>query len=418
MSPSATVHGIARYLPPPKTQRTGTALCLSGGGYRASLFDLGAMRRLNELGILSQIDTLSSVSGGSIAAAFVAAHVADRLNGTWPEPGALVPGFDTGIAKPLRDLAGTNIRTGAALTRLNPLNIRNPNAASTVLAERYAESITKCSVAELPDRPRFIFCATDLQFRTQWVIDSGLNRQGSDVAGYQHPVPDDWTVARAVAASSCFPAVFPPMRLDLEPESLQGGSYTGMDRDDLCRDLELTDGGVFDNLGLEPVWQDHAVILASDGSPSFGPTPDLGPLWPSLRPIVTLLEQATTVRKRWLMSNYMKQVYDGAYWGIASLPSNFDPPAGTPVYPDELIENVISQVRIELDAFSPAEMAVLENHGYLMCDLAIRTHEPGIIRNPDAPVKPPYPDWMSPSRVEHALRKSHRHKLLGRGRWW
>jgi NTE family protein len=418
MSPSATVHGINTYLPPPRMQRKGAALCLSGGGYRASLFDLGAMRRLNELGILSQVDTFSSVSGGSIAAAFVAAHVAGRLDGQWPEPGELVPGFDTGIAKPLCDLAGTNIRTGAALTRLNPLNIRNPNAASNVLAERYAEAITKRSIAELPDRPRFIFCATDLQFRTQWVIDSGLNRQGSDVAGYQHPVPDDWTVARAVAASSCFPGVFPPMQLDLEPASLTGGTYDGIDRDDLCRDIELTDGGVFDNLGLEPVWQDHAVILASDGSPSFGPTPDLGPLWPSLRPIVTLLEQATTVRKRWLMSNYMKQIYDGAYWGIASLPSNFDPPPDTLVYPDDLIEHVISQVRIELDAFSPAEMAVLENHGYLMCDLAIRTHEPDLIRRPDAPLNPPHPDWINFERARRALSKSHKHKLLGRGRWW
>jgi hypothetical protein len=27
-----------RYTPPPKRQRSGTALCLSGGGYRAALF--------------------------------------------------------------------------------------------------------------------------------------------------------------------------------------------------------------------------------------------------------------------------------------------------------------------------------------------------------------------------------------------
>ena len=204
----------------------------------------------------------------------------------------LVPGFDEGIATPLRALAGQNIRTSAALTRLNPLNIRNPNAASDELAGSYTEWITKSSVAALPERPRFIFCATDLRFRTQWVIDGGLKRHGSDVVGYQQPLPDDWTVARAVAASSCFPGIFPPMRLEANAADFSGGgTYQGMDRDDLCRQLDITDGGVYDNLGLEPVWQDHAVVLVSDGSPSFGPTPDLGPVWPSIRPIVALLDR-------------------------------------------------------------------------------------------------------------------------------
>ena len=45
------------------------ALCLSGGGYRAALFHLGAVRRLNEVGLLAQFDAIASVSGGSILAA-------------------------------------------------------------------------------------------------------------------------------------------------------------------------------------------------------------------------------------------------------------------------------------------------------------------------------------------------------------
>lgn len=39
---------------------------MSGGGFRATLFHLGALRRLNELGLLKWMDTISSVSGGSI----------------------------------------------------------------------------------------------------------------------------------------------------------------------------------------------------------------------------------------------------------------------------------------------------------------------------------------------------------------
>src|SRR6266699_2742085 len=48
--------------------RPGVALCLSGGGYRAMLFHLGALWRLNELAYLPQLTRISSVSGGSITA--------------------------------------------------------------------------------------------------------------------------------------------------------------------------------------------------------------------------------------------------------------------------------------------------------------------------------------------------------------
>ena len=44
----------------------GTALCLSGGGYRAMLFHLGVLWRLNDAGMLPELDRISSVSGGSI----------------------------------------------------------------------------------------------------------------------------------------------------------------------------------------------------------------------------------------------------------------------------------------------------------------------------------------------------------------
>ena len=44
----------------------GLALCMSGGGYRAMVFHLGALIRLNEAGLLRQMRRISSVSGGSM----------------------------------------------------------------------------------------------------------------------------------------------------------------------------------------------------------------------------------------------------------------------------------------------------------------------------------------------------------------
>ena len=46
----------------------GTALALSGGGFRAMLFHVGAVWRLNELGLLRDLRRISSVSGGSLFA--------------------------------------------------------------------------------------------------------------------------------------------------------------------------------------------------------------------------------------------------------------------------------------------------------------------------------------------------------------
>ena len=46
-------------------------IAFSGGGYRAGLFHLGSIIRLNETGILSRADRISSVSGGSITSVYL-----------------------------------------------------------------------------------------------------------------------------------------------------------------------------------------------------------------------------------------------------------------------------------------------------------------------------------------------------------
>ena len=62
------------------------ALCLSGGGYRAMLFHLGTLWRLNELGYLGKLDRISSVSGGSITSGVLAAHWSEL--GVAPDTGS------------------------------------------------------------------------------------------------------------------------------------------------------------------------------------------------------------------------------------------------------------------------------------------------------------------------------------------
>src|ERR1700681_693034 len=83
----------------------GVALCLSGGGYRAMLFHLGSLWRLNELGLLPTLDRISSVSGGSI--------VAGALGLAWSkldfDAAGVARAFDAQVVAPVRKMASLTI---------------------------------------------------------------------------------------------------------------------------------------------------------------------------------------------------------------------------------------------------------------------------------------------------------------------
>src|SRR4029453_8253700 len=78
----------------------GIGLAISGGGYRAMLFHLGAFLRLYELGLLQRIERISSVSGGSITAAKIALE--------WPRLNSRND-FVEHVVTPIRSLAGETI---------------------------------------------------------------------------------------------------------------------------------------------------------------------------------------------------------------------------------------------------------------------------------------------------------------------
>ena len=65
----------------------GMALCLSGGGYRAMVFHIGALWRLYESGLLGEIKRISSVSGGSISAGLLGLKWRELSfqPGLWPQ---------------------------------------------------------------------------------------------------------------------------------------------------------------------------------------------------------------------------------------------------------------------------------------------------------------------------------------------
>jgi NTE family protein len=137
----------------------GIALCLSGGGYRAMLFHVGALWRLNELAYLPKLTRISSVSGGSITAG-VLGHRWSRL--------AFVNGVATRfvdeVVAPIRAMAAQTIDLGDVLK-----GIFLPGTIGDRIVDSYNHLLfDHASLQDLPDEPRFVINATNVQSSRTW----------------------------------------------------------------------------------------------------------------------------------------------------------------------------------------------------------------------------------------------------------
>jgi NTE family protein len=398
------------------------ALCLSGGGYRAALFHLGAIRRLNELGLLARVDTISSVSGGSI----LSAHLANALF-DWPCQALDPDEFHKRVAAPFEAFCCANIRTRPVLTRLLPQNWLRTDTGVRELAKIYARTLCDKTLGDIAggNRPRFVFCATDLAFGVNWTYDTGGHQSGHGVrmgdyqVGYSNAA--DVPVALAVAASSCFPPVFDPFDPHLQPADYTGGlarrELTDKERDRYVAGVTLSDGGVYDNLGSQPVLNSHGSLIVSDGGAVFEPIGPIGRF-----AIVKRLKRYSSIaqrgggamRRSHIITLYENMERSGTLWSVGTRPSSYSV-RDNRCYPDALVRDRIETIRTDLDAFTDAEQAILQNHGYLIADAAARTHlstYPDLLVGPIGEAHPPYPVWLDATGAEKALASSAQRRLL------
>lgn len=91
-----------------------------------------------------------------------------------------------------------------------------------------------------------------------------------DKTGYFYPcdassaIANAMTVAKAITASACFPPLFGPMNITNPRISLMADRLNEKRSLALARSIALTDGGVYDNMAIEPVWKKAGTILVSD----------------------------------------------------------------------------------------------------------------------------------------------------------
>lgn len=240
------------------------AITLSGGGARAAAFGFGVLTAMQETRyqwngaettLLDATDVVSGVSGGSIVAAYLAAHGIEGL-----------PRFEQEF---LRDNFQNSLIT-QALRPGNLLDLTSPwLGRSHLLARRLDElykGMTFGDVARRPRHPQLFITATDMSlgagFEFTW-------EQFSLICSDLRSVP----LSFAVASSSAVPLLLSPMTLRnyadrcpaRSPAALADAAGAATDyRARLYRAHELSytdarrkpyihlvDGGLADNLGVQ-----------------------------------------------------------------------------------------------------------------------------------------------------------------------
>jgi NTE family protein len=257
-------------------------LALSGGGSRAIAFHLGCLRALHDGGVLDRVQVVSGVSGGSV------------MTGLWAYSEDTFDEFDARVYELLRRGLAKDIARQALLSMRTPLAFASSLAAAARLGRRTVNRTDALRVAlakrvcgdVLLSGPRradvaTVINATDLSTGSAFRFgnrESGTWRHGT-VAG------NNIDVATAIAASAAYPVLLPALDRQWEFEPRDGG-----ERQD--HRVVLTDGGVFDNLGIScllpgrdrsistNVYDDVEYVIACDaGQGLFGSRTPV--FWPS-----------------------------------------------------------------------------------------------------------------------------------------
>jgi NTE family protein len=319
-------------------------LALSGGGFRAAAFHLGVFKKLHELGLLWKVDLLTCVSGGSIAGAFLA------LN--W--------GKDDAISKLEDYLGSASIAVSSVIGGvLDPFSGRLDKLAKSYERDLFG----KRSLDILKDGPRIYLNSTNMSTGNMFFFVAG---GGGDSEMGEHELgvlpAGGFRISRAVAASSAFPPVFPPMKIKEKQYPASRGDY-----------VTLTDGGVYDNLGVNPLFRtkrnriDYAIV--SDGGKPFmiDETPTEAGSIVLKEAIGILMEQVRGLQfKRLELSHAAGQGPKSIWFSIDSREGEVNP--GDAVF--------ASSIKTNLKKLNEAELDVLGRHAGGLLDSRIKLYVP------------------------------------------
>jgi NTE family protein len=222
-------------------------LALSGAGSRAAAFHLGCLRALHDRDLLDRVRVVSGISGGSLLAALWAYGPTEFSDFDASTCDLLRSGLRRDIARQaltpsavLRNLAAAT-RAGARglLSRTRDVDVARPANRTDALASVLAHKAFGTRVMAHVTHPGLDVVLTATELATTNAVRFGSAGSGCSLYG---TITEPIHVATAVAASAAYPALLPALER----------TFTFQHRDGHYQQhsLLLTDGGVYDNLGL------------------------------------------------------------------------------------------------------------------------------------------------------------------------
>jgi len=304
-------------------------LALSGGGVRAAAFHAGVLRYLAEQRLLEKVVHVSSVSGGSLFAGMVFQHGHYR----WP-------GSETYLREVfphIRQTLTTQSLQCSAILRLvlNPLNWRFILSRANVVAQAIRGLWgVKVPLSALRGAPVWSINCTTGETGRRYRFKNGT--MGDYELGYSDV--DGFGLAKAMAISAAFPGGIGPLTLTVKKfqwkKRKQWNAPQPEPYQPPFKRLHLYDGGLYDNLGIEPMFdvgqqslkEDETLpssisyLLVSDGGAPLareGIPHSLNPF--RFKRIADIaLDQCRALRVRAFINFVKKSPTAGAYLGIGT----------------------------------------------------------------------------------------------------
>lgn len=312
------------------TESKRIGIALSGGGVRAAAFHAGVLLWMAERRKLETIRHVSSVSGGSLFAGLVF-----HLSGyKWPSSES----YATKVYPTIRSvLTSSSLQTNALFRLLYPCNWRFLLSRANVVAQsiQHAWGIN-APLSSLPDQPVWTINGTTAENGRRFRFKG--TRLGDYELGYANA--PDFQLADAMAISAAFPGGIGPLkvvanRFEWEKRKSWDSSMTPEKVEPTFRLIHIYDGGVYDNLGMEPLFDvgTQAIktetgsplidfVMVSDAGSAFGRQEIPGPLNPSrLERVANIgFDQARALRVRSFVNFLQSNTDCGMYLQIGSNP--------------------------------------------------------------------------------------------------
>lgn len=294
-------------------------LALSGGGVRAIVFHLGILKCLAEYKLLESVAHVSTVSGGSLAIGLVYHY--SRYN--WPSSKQF---FD--IETKIKTLLTTKNLQISALTRFikYPSELRNLFNRANVIANEIRDLWGIDGMfSQIPDSPIWSINGTTIESGKRWRFKKG--KMGDYIVGYSNDF--NLSLAEVIATSAAFPGGISPFCISTKNHKWfnyeKWGSEKVVPIEPIFKKLHIADGGIYDNLGLEPLYdqstnsfKDNNInfIIISDASrPLIAKKRSMFHLKRLLRMIDILTNQIKSLRIRSISSFFIQQ-HSGLYFQI------------------------------------------------------------------------------------------------------